>query len=79
MSQLLEFLPNMVEYVPTGQSMQSVSRLELHALHPEMLLYLPVPHMMHGPPTGPQYPGMHEQLDWFHERGLLNEPLGHCA
>ncbi len=78
-SHVLEFLPSMVEYVPVGQSMQSVSRLELQALHPEMLLYFPEPHMTHGPPTGPQYPGVHEQLDWFQERGWLNEPPGHCA
>ena len=46
-----ELLPVAIEYVPIVHSVQSTSEMLEHALHPEIRLYLPAEHMMHGPPV----------------------------
>lgn len=46
-----ELLPVATEYVPIAHSVQSTSETLEHALHPEIRLYLPAEHMMHGPPV----------------------------
>ena len=56
------FLPSIVENVPTAHSSQSRSVVLEQALQPGYRLYLPAEHRMHGPPLGPQRPGMHEQF-----------------
>ena len=45
--------PTVVEYVPPGQS--------THDADPGLAVYLPAPHVAHGPPSGPEYPAMHTQ------------------
>ena len=33
----------------------------MHATGPETILYLPSANAVHGPPSGPLYPALHEQ------------------
>jgi hypothetical protein len=51
---LLVEAPVTIEYLPASQSIQDID--------PEFVLYLPLTHEVHGPPSNPVYPGLHEQF-----------------
>jgi hypothetical protein len=49
-----------VHPVEPGDALYVPSQQPVHSLEPGESLYLPAPHATHAPPSGPEYPALHE-------------------